>query len=124
MIKYLQSIGYIVVNLDVEKITDYKDVIYLNDKNLDIQDRVDVLNKADFFIGISSGMSWAAHSCNIPVIMISGFSLPYDDFNNPYRVYSNKGCYGCWNIRMKDGSLYDTEEKKDNDCILNGEKIF
>ena len=64
--------------------------------DLPLQERIDVLKDADFFIGLSSGLSWLAWACRIPVVMISGFTLPVCEFNTPYRVYSTHGCMGCW----------------------------
>jgi FkbM family methyltransferase len=65
--------------------------------NLPLSDRIALLRHADFFIGLGGGPSWPAWACEIPVIMISGFSLPNYEFYTPYRVYSTHGCAGCWN---------------------------
>jgi hypothetical protein len=62
-----------------------------------LSDRIALLRHADFFIGLGGGPSWPAWACKIPVIMISGFSLPNYEFYTPYRVYSTHGCAGCWN---------------------------
>lgn len=61
-----------------------------------LSERVALLQHADFFIGLSSGLSWLAWACNIPVIMISGFSLPTCEFYTSYRVHNSHGCLGCW----------------------------
>jgi FkbM family methyltransferase len=61
-----------------------------------LSERIALLRHADFFIGLSSGLAWLAWSCRIPVILISGFSLPICEFHTPYRVYSTHGCAGCW----------------------------
>lgn len=61
-----------------------------------LQARVDLLRHASFFIGLSSGLSWLAWACNIPVVLISGFSLPGSEFYTPWRVFSSHGCHGCW----------------------------
>ncbi len=61
-----------------------------------LQERVDLLRHADFFIGLSSGLSWLAWACNIPVVLVSGFTLPICEFSTPYRVYNTHGCMGCW----------------------------
>jgi hypothetical protein len=64
--------------------------------NLPLAERIALLRHADFFIGLGSGLSWLAWACKIPVILISGFSLPNCEFETPYRVYSAHGCKGCW----------------------------
>lgn len=61
-----------------------------------LSERIALLAHADFFIGLGSGLSWLAWACKIPVIMISGFSLPTCEFHTPYRVYNTHGCMGCW----------------------------
>ena len=62
-----------------------------------LQERIDVLKDADFFIGTSSGLSWLAWSCNIPVVLISGFTHPSNEFHTPYRVINYNGCNSCFN---------------------------
>jgi autotransporter strand-loop-strand O-heptosyltransferase len=61
-----------------------------------LAERVAVLQHADFFIGLGSGLSWLAWAARIPVVLISGFSLPYCEFHTPYRVHNTHGCNGCW----------------------------
>lgn len=65
--------------------------------DLPLQQRVDLLAHADFFVGLASGLSWLAWAVNIPVVMISGFSLPLTEFYTPYRVINYHVCNGCWN---------------------------
>jgi autotransporter strand-loop-strand O-heptosyltransferase len=55
------------------------------------------LKHADFFIGLSSGLSWLAWAMRIPVVMISGFSHPTTEFDTPYRVINYQSCNSCWN---------------------------
>lgn len=62
-----------------------------------LQERVDTIAHADFFIGLSSGLSWLAWGCGVPVVLISGFTLPFCEFHTPYRVQCRHGCHGCWN---------------------------
>lgn len=64
--------------------------------NRPLQERVDLIKDADLFIGLPSGLSWLAWCCKVPVVMISGFSLPNTEFHTPYRVISYDVCNGCW----------------------------
>ncbi len=64
---------------------------------LSIQDRIYLLEHAEFFIGLPSGLSWLAWNVNIPVVMISGFTMPGAEFPTPYRVTNFLYCHGCWN---------------------------
>ncbi len=63
---------------------------------LPLQARVDLLYHADFFIGLASGLSWLAWAVGIPVVLISGFSLPVTEFYTPYRVINYHTCNGCF----------------------------
>lgn len=64
--------------------------------DIPLQERVDLLRHASFFIGLGSGLSWLAWAAGIPVVLISGFSLPNSEFYTPWRVFSSHGCNGCW----------------------------
>lgn len=64
--------------------------------DIPLQERVDLLRHASFFIGLGSGLSWLAWAAGIPVVLISGFSLPNSEFHPPWRVFSSHGCNGCW----------------------------
>jgi autotransporter strand-loop-strand O-heptosyltransferase len=55
------------------------------------------LKHAEFFVGLSSGLSWLAWACGTPVVMISGFTHPTNEFDTPYRVINYHTCNGCWN---------------------------
>jgi autotransporter strand-loop-strand O-heptosyltransferase len=55
------------------------------------------LRHADFFVGLSSGLAWLAWSVGTPVVMISGFTHPTNEFFTPYRVINYHACNSCWN---------------------------
>jgi autotransporter strand-loop-strand O-heptosyltransferase len=60
------------------------------------------LKHAEFFIGLSSGLSWLAWAAGIPVVMISGFTHPTNEFATPYRVINYHACNSCWNdVRVR-----------------------
>jgi len=68
-----------------------------NTGDIPLASRIDVLKGAEFFIGLPSGLSWLAWACRLPVVMISGFTDPYVEFDTPYRVSPPPGiCHGCW----------------------------
>jgi autotransporter strand-loop-strand O-heptosyltransferase len=59
---------------------------------------IKILQESEFFIGISSGLSWLSWACNIPTVIISGFT---DEDLEPIeggviRVINKDVCYGCW----------------------------
>jgi autotransporter strand-loop-strand O-heptosyltransferase len=102
--EYLMSIGYDVICID--KFDNYGMDGWINKVpsgivnktgDLPLQDRITDILHCEFFIGLSSGLSWLAWSLKKPVIMISGFSNPITEFENPYRVFNPNVCNSCWN---------------------------
>jgi autotransporter strand-loop-strand O-heptosyltransferase len=62
-----------------------------------LTERARWLKHAAFFIGLSSGLSWLAWAAGVPVVMISGFTHPTNEFETPYRVINYHTCNSCWN---------------------------
>jgi autotransporter strand-loop-strand O-heptosyltransferase len=72
-----------------------KGVIKLPENSFD--DLIDNLYSCEFFIGISSGLSWLAWAVNIPVVLISGFTGEYmEPTNNVVRIIEKSVCNDCW----------------------------
>ena len=104
VVRFLKQCGYRVLCIDKEAVCSdgrYTTAIPNGAEdltgNFSLQDRINQIKDADFFIGLSSGLSWLAWGCNVPVIMIGGFSEPYSEFKTPYRVINRHACHGCWN---------------------------
>ncbi|EGT5761863.1 autotransporter strand-loop-strand O-heptosyltransferase [Cronobacter sakazakii] len=103
VIEFLKAQGYRVLCIDKERVVGRG---YVWNKiphgaedftgNLPLRDRVALLEHAEFFIGLGSGLSWLAWGCRIPVVLISGFSLPASEFYTPWRVINTHVCNGCW----------------------------
>jgi len=67
-----------------------------------LTERARWLRHADFFVGLSSGLAWLAWAAGTPVVMISGFTHPTNEFDTPYRVINWHACNGCWNdVRVR-----------------------
>jgi autotransporter strand-loop-strand O-heptosyltransferase len=62
-----------------------------------LAERARWLRHADFFIGLSSGLSWLAWATGAKVVLISGFTHPTNEFATPYRVINWHACNSCWN---------------------------
>jgi len=62
-----------------------------------LAERARWLKHAEFFVGLSSGLSWLAWAMGTPVVMISGFTAATNEFATPYRVINYHACNGCWN---------------------------
>jgi autotransporter strand-loop-strand O-heptosyltransferase len=60
------------------------------------------IKHAAFFVGLSSGLSWLAWAVGTPVVLISGFTHPINEFHTPYRVINYHTCNSCWNdVRVR-----------------------
>jgi len=67
-----------------------------------LAERAHWLRHADFFVGLSSGLAWLAWAVGVPVVMISGFTHPVNEFATPYRVINYHACNSCWNdVRVR-----------------------
>ncbi len=82
VVEHLKSLGYRVENVSGEH---------------SLSDQINRLAYADFFIGVSSGLSWLARAVDIPVVLISGITARWYEFDTPYRVYNPLVCHGCFN---------------------------
>jgi len=70
-------------------------VVKLPESSFD--DLIDNLNSCEFFVGISSGLSWLAWAVNIPVVLISGFTGEYmEPTDNVVRIIEKNVCNDCW----------------------------
>lgn len=105
VIDYLVEKGYKVVNIQKGK-NDLQNVIDKTGKSLN--DAADILNGAEFFIGLSSGLAWLSWALQKKTIMIAGFTLPWYEFNeNSYRIYNPHACKGCWHKHVFNKSRWD-----------------
>jgi len=64
---------------------------------LSLADCVRWIRHAEFFVGLSSGLSWLAWAAGAKIVMIGGFTLPNTEFDTPWRVINYHSCVGCWN---------------------------
>jgi autotransporter strand-loop-strand O-heptosyltransferase len=62
-----------------------------------LAERARWLKHAEFFVGLSSGLAWLAWAMGRPVVMISGFTHPSNEFATPYRIINYHTCNSCWN---------------------------
>jgi autotransporter strand-loop-strand O-heptosyltransferase len=104
VIGFLKEAGYRVVCID-QKPTHGTQLIWnhipngVEDETGDkaLAERYRYLKHADFFVGLSSGLSWLAWAAGTPVVMISGFTHPTNEFDTPYRIINYHACNSCWN---------------------------
>jgi autotransporter strand-loop-strand O-heptosyltransferase len=109
IVAFLKQAGYRVICID-QKPTHGTGLIWnhipngAEDETGDrpLQERARWLKHAEFFVGLSSGLSWLAWTAGIPVVLISGFTHPTNEFETPYRVINYHACNSCWNdVRVR-----------------------
>lgn len=114
VVGYLKAMGYRVICIDRDAVTGFGFVWNRMPHgaedftgNRPLQERIALMEHADFFIGLSSGLSWLAWCAKRPVVLISGFTLPICEYYTPYRVFSSHGCNGCWDDVNENFDHYD-----------------
>ena len=103
VVAFLKKAGYRVIDID-KSITQGDGIHWVSipreaedfTGDLPLTQRAELIAHADFYIGLGSGLSWLAWCCKVPVVMISGFSLPTSEFYTPYRVINMNVCHGCY----------------------------
>lgn len=75
-----------------------------------LTERARWLRHASVFVGLSSGLSWLAWAAGAPVVMISGFTHPTNEFETPYRVINWHVCNSCWN---DDTTNFNNQDRAD-----------
>jgi len=103
-VAFLKANGYRVICID-QKPTHGQGLIWTEipygaeDQTGDrpLVERARWLRHAAAFVGLSSGLAWLAWASGCPVVMISGFTHPSNEFVTPYRVINYHACNSCWN---------------------------
>ena len=93
LIHYLHGKNYRVINVSKED-NPFENCEPLEDKSL--QSAMDAISYSEFFVGLSSGLSWLAWAMNKPVVMIANFTEEGHEFSCIRPVKKNV-CNGCWN---------------------------
>jgi autotransporter strand-loop-strand O-heptosyltransferase len=62
-----------------------------------LKDLIKVLQESEFFIGISSGLSWLSWASETPTVIISGFTdVDLEPLNGVTRIINKNVCNSCW----------------------------
>ena len=85
-----------------------------------LKDLIKILQESEFFIGISSGLSWLSWASGTPTVIISGFTdVDLEPMNGVTRIINKNVCNSCW-------SDYEFDPGNWNWCPINQgtERLF
>lgn len=121
IVDYLKSRGYKVVVISKEK-TNLKGIE--NRTNRPFDETINTIQHADLFLGVSTGPSWLAWGLDVPVVLISGYSATWGEWqDNCARIGSPEGkCGGCFNDRdaiLDRGNWQWCPRSKNFECSIN-----
>jgi autotransporter strand-loop-strand O-heptosyltransferase len=98
LVDWLVSEGYQVCEVSKEK-TELNNLTEVLDKSL--PSVMNYLHHAEFYIGLSSGISWLSFAMRKKVFMIANFSTKDHEFQTDcIRITDESVCHGCWNNPM------------------------
>ena len=92
--KMLKELGYEIVILSLKK---YNIDGVRNNNTKDWDEIMNYLFHAEFFIGLSSGLSWMNWALGKKTVMIAGFSENNHECTHNVTRVSNNICIKCWN---------------------------
>jgi autotransporter strand-loop-strand O-heptosyltransferase len=95
LVDYFNSLGYRVINVSKED-NPLRGVEKIKDTS--IENTMNYIHHSEFFVGLSSGLSWLAWGLGKKVAMISNFTDENHEFtSNCIRIVNKSVCNGCWN---------------------------
>jgi len=106
LIEYLKKCGYRVLCIDRYALTvngwhgnsiPYGSEDFTGERS--VQEIIDLLSQADFFVGLSNELAWLAWSLGKPVVLLAGHTAPNTEFYTPYRIENFLICNSCYNDR-------------------------
>jgi autotransporter strand-loop-strand O-heptosyltransferase len=95
IVDYLKEKGYDVAVVSKESTT-LTGIIDLTNKP--IEETINTILASEFFMGVSSGLSWVSWALDIPVVIISGCTNIWNEFQSGVlRIINEDVCHGCMN---------------------------
>jgi autotransporter strand-loop-strand O-heptosyltransferase len=95
IVDQLKEEGYEVAVISKES-TSLTGIIDLTNRS--IEETMSAIMASEFYMGVSSGPSWLAWALDIPVVMISGCTNIWNEFQSGViRVINEDVCHGCMN---------------------------
>lgn len=109
LVNTLKELGYDVVSISKEK-SNLKNIT-LRNGDYSLEDRMWYLKHAEFFIGLSSGLSWLNWMVGKKTVMIAPFTENWYEFQEDnIRIINYDACTGC----------YNSEKHADKFCCFHG----
>ena len=103
-VDYLQKLGYKVVCVDKYSSFGTQDFMNTCPSNINyfagnhsFDEIIDIINGCEFFIGLSSGLSWLTWAIGKKIISINGSVGSNFEFYTPYRIINSNVCNSCFN---------------------------
>lgn len=125
-VRYLKNLGYDVVCIDKykyfgsnEKMNEIPADVIDETGDYPLEYRIEQIKNCEFFIGLSSGLSWLAWALRKKVVLITGISLEGKEFFTPYRVSNVNVCHGCCckqGFQLSDKNWTFCPENKNFEC--------
>ena len=110
--KMLRKSGYTPVCVDFYQdfgVTPFRNFVptqSVKKLGLPLTEVIKIINHCEFFIGLSSGLTWLAHAVGKPVCMISNFTEDWHEIDlsmeDYIRITNKSVCHGCWNLVGKE----------------------
>jgi autotransporter strand-loop-strand O-heptosyltransferase len=100
LVDYVKSKGYDVYLLSKEEDGHMGNkqpngVVKISNKTL--EEIGSILKGSKLFVGLGSGLTWYSWALNVPTILISGFSQPFQEMKEGItRIINNDVCHGCF----------------------------
>jgi autotransporter strand-loop-strand O-heptosyltransferase len=105
VINYLHSKGFRVINVSKEA-NPFDNCEPIVDTSIEYT--MQVIAGAEFMIGLSSGLSWAAFAIGTHVVLISNFTASDYEFTTKCtRIVNTKVCHDCWSEHKLDASQWN-----------------
>ena len=136
IVNYMKSRGYEVILLSKEGdgyMGNWHPQGVLKHPEGSLSDVIRTLRESKLFIGIGSGLSWLSWACEVPTVIISGFSEPYTEpQRDVVRIGAPVGaCRGCFNRHRLDAGDWNwcpehkgTDRQFECTKLLEGEEVI
>jgi len=94
LVDKIKAAGYEVMSISKEP-SRLKNIIKRN--NSSIEATIRNIQYAEAFVGGSCGPTVLAWALGVPVLLVSGSTMPWSEFNECVRVINRNVCHGCFN---------------------------